>query len=78
MKRRFKRPNCLAVSSIVVLSILMLVPCGIVASVNLSEKDIFIRTPFVGLYVSKFPNEISRSMDATTIGAGWRDIVCIV
>ena len=52
MRRRFKRPTCLVISSLVVLS-LMLVPCGLVASVNLSGKDVLVIAPPVGLLVSK-------------------------
>ena len=53
MRRRFKPANCLVVSLFVVFSILMLVPCGLVASVNLSGNDVLVNAPFVGAFVTK-------------------------
>ena len=52
MNRRFKRPTCLVVSALVVLALLVLVPCGLVASVKLSGKNLRVLTPYVALYVS--------------------------
>ena len=70
MRRRFKPANCLVVTSIVVLSILMLVPCGLVASVNLSGKDVMVVAPYVGLYVYKSSSQPIRFPNATVIRFG--------
>ena len=70
MKRRFNRPTCLMVSLIVVLSVLMLVPCGLVASVNLSEKDVIVIAPYFGLYVYKSSFQPLRLSNTTIIRFG--------
>ena len=69
MRGRFKPRNCLVVSSLVVLS-LMLVPCGIVASLKMSKTHLVVNAPYVGLHIAHFPHERNPPVIAINLGVG--------
>ena len=71
MKRRFKPANCLVVSLIVVLFVLMLVPFGLIGGVNMSGKELHIVVPPFGLYARKASLTARPMGPPMTIGDGY-------
>src|SRR5436190_16582158 len=46
-----KRSGCMIAGLIVALLLLIVMPCGLLATANITGKDVWVNAPFVGLYI---------------------------